>query len=267
MKSSSNLCFDAVLPSNGQIVGNTTQASCQIKALIQIDGHSLLARAIKAVHSSGASQIVVVGNDDVCSEAIQNGATRCLAPGKDGAANILIGLQWLLDTPHQKSEWIMICPTDMPYLCAESLNKFINQIPEDTDVVMPLIAKQDFESRFPHTSSTYHSLKEGIYASGGVFLVRSSAIDAIKNRLARVFAARKSQFRLAQQVGIPIILKLFTGRLSILDIEQRIHKITGLRGKAVLNASPELAFDVDTSDDLAWLDAHEHMQEEFESPC
>ncbi len=267
MKSSFNVCFDAVLPANGQIVGNIAQASSQIKALIQKDGHSLLARTIQAVHICGASRIVVVGNDDVCSEAIQNGATRCLAPGKDGAANILIGLDWLTDSPHEKHEWVMICPTDMPYLCAEKLNDFISQIPEETDLLMPLIAKQDFESRFPHTNSTYLNLKEGVFASGGVFMVRTAAINVIKHNLSRAFSARKSQFKLALLVGLPVIFKLVMGRLSITDIEKRIHQMTGLRGKAILNVPPELAFDVDTSDDLAWLDAHEHMQAEFESQC
>jgi hypothetical protein len=50
---------------------------------------------------------------------------------------------------------------------------------------------------------------------------------------------------LAQLFGWSTVMKFASGRLTIAEMETRAHEVLGIRGRAVIVESPELALDVD----------------------
>jgi hypothetical protein len=144
------------------------------------------------------------------------------------------------------AEWILLCGADLPLLTPAAVSSFLRAAREpNSDFVYGVVRREDLESRFPGARKTFVRVQEGAFTGGSLILVRPSGVVKIRPLIEQAIEARKNPARLASLFGAKYVMKYAMGRLSITDVEQRLHELTGLRGRAVICPHPEIALDVD----------------------
>lgn len=245
--------FDAILPAGGRISGDFARiAGTEIKALIRLDGHTMLSRTINVLRRTrGSGRIVVVGPRETLDEAEECGADGKMLEGASGPENIFRGLAWLQkqDAPSPR---ILIAATDLPFISEDALNAYIQACPLDADLTLPILTREEFEGRFPGSCNEYVSLHEGRFTNGSVNLVDAASLASIRTNVEQIFESRKSQWRMARLVGWRVALGFAARRLSVPMLEKRVSEIVGLRAAAVFHAPAELAYDVDLPEEYAY---------------
>ncbi|HVT11999.1 MAG TPA: NTP transferase domain-containing protein [Fimbriimonadaceae bacterium] len=249
--------YDAILPAGGRIDAEFAKVvGTEYKALIQINGKTLLGQALDALESTGLIRsTIVIGPDEVLVSDDGQRATYKLPPGETGPDNIYRGLNQLLNepTPPQK---VLIVTTDLPFLSAEAITAFLSRCPADKDICIPLIRESDFHRRFPNTTATFVKLKDDSWTTGNIFLMDVEALKKSKPHIDRVFANRKSKIGMAKLLGPVFVLKFLTKRLTLIDLEAKILSMLGCSGAAVTDSDPELHYDIDFIDDYEYVTKH-----------
>ena len=254
---------DVVLPAGGKITGEFARAAGQeIKALIPLQNSTLLRHSIEVLRETGrVGKIVVIGPDAARAEA--ENADAALPEGDSGPENFFRGLDWLERnseaspaTKGEKENRVLIVATDLPFLTADSILKFLDACPPDADVSVPVMSQAAMEARFPGLPGAYVPLIEGPVTTGCAFLVSPQALRRNRAHIEAIFAARKNQMAMARLLGLGFILRYALRRLSIRDIETQCRRILDCSGAAILDSAPELAFDMDTPEEYEYAKTH-----------
>jgi CTP:molybdopterin cytidylyltransferase MocA len=244
------MIIDAILPAAGRIDGSfAAEAGVKTKALISLDGHTVLERAISVLRATGRiGKIVVIGTDEVIDSTAAKAADAVLPEaGPTGPDNIFAGLQWVYEANNQHHpDKVLLLTTDLPFIIPETITDFLDICPDDLDICLPVIRRTEFENRFPGLTIEYVRLRDGEWTMGCAFLLNPTAIARNRSLLDSVFAARKSQIAMARLLGLPFILRYFSKRLTIPQIEQRCLGLLGCSGRGIQQAAPELAMDIDS---------------------
>jgi CTP:molybdopterin cytidylyltransferase MocA len=249
--------YDVVLPAGGRISGDFARsAGTTIKALIEIDGETILRRMIRVLAETGAARrTIVIGPDEALDEARAAGADMVLGEGDSGPENVFRGLEASVAQRAGGDHRVVIAASDLPFLTAAAVEAFVRAAP-DVDIAVPVVRKEDFERAYPKTTSTYVSLREGEITMGCLFLLRPEALLRNRVHLERAFAARKSNLAMAQLIGLPAVIAFALRRLSLDRIEERCRNVLRCSGSAVIGSPAESAFDIDDIADLDYARAH-----------
>nr|WP_309684953.1 NTP transferase domain-containing protein [Armatimonas sp.] len=240
----------AVVTAGGRLDGALAEATGQsVKALVALDGAPLLQRVLEALASSGVVRETVVVGPVAHLEPHVTHPNSLLAEGDSGIENLLRGL----NAVNAGEGFALFAASDLPYLCADSVRWLVENAPEDADIVFPITDRQRYEARFPATPGAWTRLSDGELTGGSVFLMRPAAIARNRALLEKAFTARKSQWQMAQLLGLRFALKFATGRLSVADAVARATVLTGCRCKVLLDAHPHLACDLDTHEEWLYL--------------
>lgn len=245
--------IDALLPAGGRVSGEFAQKSgAEIKALIRFDGVSILKRTIEAIKGADEiGRIVVVGPPETHVEALECGATAVLNESDSGSANILLGLEWL-HAQNDPADRVLVVATDMPFLTSGAVSSFLTSCPADKDICIPVVERTAFERVYPDLIRTDSHLADGWFRLGGLFLMDPSTVLRNRGYLEQVFAARKSNVKMAKLAGIRFILRYVTRRLSTEDIVMRAGEILHCTGAVVKDVTPEIGFDIDLQEEYVY---------------
>ncbi len=240
------MTLDVVLPAGGRISESFAEAAgTTVKALIKFDGKTVLERVVERLREAGVDgRMVVVGPEELISDAIGKLVDAIIPEVGTGPDNILAGLQYLQETGQTGKA--IIANTDLPFMSAQSIRSFLAACPDDLDVCAPVIDKEDFEAHYPGLRAEFVPLKDGLWTMGCLFMVSPAAISENRQHIDKVFEARKSQLRMASLLGLGFVLRLLLHKLAIGDIERRCSAMLGCRVGAVITSDADLAFDLDT---------------------
>ncbi|MDI6783512.1 MAG: NTP transferase domain-containing protein [bacterium] len=225
--------YTAILLAGGRITGQT------IKALIEINGKSCLSSALDALQGSKyINRIIVVGPQEVGVRL--NAPIQFIREGKSGEENIFLGANSL----DYSGKFIIGC-SDMPFICSQDIDAFIELCPADTLANYPIFERNYISQTFPEAKIKYVPLKDGAYTGGNLFLVHTDLFTKYKDLITAGFRARKSQIRMGQLLGLRLNIKFLFRQLTVADIERKVSEILGGKVKAIPNASPNLGMDID----------------------
>lgn len=258
--------YDAILPAGGRIAPPfSLQVGTDSKALIDFGGQSMLARTLNALADSGkVGQTVVVGTPEVLIHKDAALASGLVEAGISLPDNLFLGLDYL-SRVGSTSDKVLVVPTDMPFLTGGIVAKYLDSLPDDKDILIPLIQKHEFEERFPGSSSTFVDLKGGSYTLGGMFLMSREALQKSRPHIEKVVEQRKSKLGMAKLLGPVFVARWLSKNLTLADVERKIQSMLHITGSAVLGVPPDLAYDVDDQEDydyaLARLKKGLEMQE------
>ena len=244
----------AVVTAGGRLDGALAEATGQsVKALVALDDTPMLSRVLGALAASDrVGDTVVVGPDTLKPHVAH--PNRLLAEGDSGIENLLHGLQAV----EAGEGFALFAASDLPFLCVESVRWLIDSAPDDADIVFPITDRQRYEARFPGTPGAWTKLRDGELTGGSVFLMRPAAIQRNRGLIEKVFNARKNQWQLAQLLGLSFALKFATGGLTVAAAEARATALTGCRCRALPDAHPHLACDLDTHEEWLYLKGLTH---------
>lgn len=250
------MSIDVILPAGGRISGEfASAAGATVKALIQIDGQSILHRTLSVLRSSDRfARIVAIGPDEIATGAHCELLDAVLPEGDSGPENIFKGLSWLSETNQGKpTDRVLVLTTDLPFLALDVLERFIDNCPESMEICLPITQREEFEARFPGSPNEYVSLSDGEWTIGCAFLLDPAVLLASREHIENIFSARKSKFAMARLLGLPFIVKYLTRRLDVECIEERCRAILGCSAGGIRGGAPELAFDLDQLEEYQYL--------------
>ncbi|GIV20230.1 MAG: acylneuraminate cytidylyltransferase [Armatimonadota bacterium] len=220
------------------------------RALLHIEGETMLARVVHALQESGVvGQVLVVGN-------VQAPA-GCLALPDTGdfVENVLQAA-----APVAEEEFILYATADVPFLTPQAVADFVVRgVQSGADMCYPIIPLDLCRQRFPHLPRTALSLREGTFTGGNLLLIRAGTVRQQADLLRRAFAARKSVWSMAQVLGAGIIARAVLARLisprllSIAHIKRRVQQLMGATAQEIVTEYAEIGVDIDRAEHVQKL--------------
>ncbi|MCK4258663.1 MAG: nucleotidyltransferase family protein [Halanaerobiales bacterium] len=222
------------------------------EALIEIKGVPMVKYVVQAALGAElVERVAVVGPVDILRPYLEE--VDILVNSKAQIVeNISAGIKAL-----QSDRNILILTSDIPLIQSDTIDFFINQCnTREADCYYPIISKEANQSRFPGTQRTYARLRDGVYTGGNIFSIHPRVVDEATDFMRKLVTWRKNPLKLSQVFGLKFIFKFITGRLTISELEKRVHKITGFSAAALVCEYPEIGFDVDKPSDLAFMEKY-----------
>jgi len=195
------------------------------------------------------ARIICVAPDAV-NRAV-NGVDLWLPSGPSGPENMRLGLSHA--EPNQPA---LLCTSDLPLMTAESVRAFTKACRSDAPVTVGLVRASAYQQAFPDAPpSEFVSLSDiGPVTIAGLFQIQPDLLTRRAALFDTLFAARKSQARMAGIAGPKLLWQLATRTLRLSDLTQRAEQLLGGPVQVILNTDPTLAYDADTLDDYTYAE-------------
>ncbi|RYG38181.1 hypothetical protein EON81_04405 [bacterium] len=237
--------FDAIIPAGGVLPEPfAAKVGVRNKALITFNGRTMLAGTLQALQESGDVRNTILVTDDEVGKHPDAASATILPAGRSAPANILAALRHLAGSP-DRAERVLVVTSDLPYLTGGMLKDFIDRCPSDKDFCVPLVTAEEYEARFPGSTSSYVKLTDGRWTIGGTYLVKTDAFEKALPHIERAFEQRKSTLGMVKLLGPSFAIKFLTKRLSVPNVLGKVESIIGASGYPVKGAAADLAYDID----------------------
>lgn len=246
----SNSFRSAVVTAGGTVDGAFAQRiGTNYKALAPVRGQKLIERTIQALRGGGIERIAVVAPGEVAN--VCRDAVDVIIPAKEhGGAN-----QWLALNAFEFETPFVYATCDMPYIDAAAVSWFVSNA-RPREVSMALTEFADFKKRFPGAPPFGITLGGERVVNGGLFAVPEHSSHTLEAVGITLFNARKNPLKMARIAGAGILLRYLVGNLGVGDIEYRAQQLIERPARAVRNAPPELAYDIDTLSEYEYAAAN-----------
>jgi GTP:adenosylcobinamide-phosphate guanylyltransferase len=211
------------------------------KAFLPVGGRPMVERVLRALNKTPEIGRCGLVAPSPIPETIASLCDSLIPERGDLMENTVAGLAAFPD-----AEWVLLCGADLPLLTPAAVSSFLRAArTPDSDFGYGIVRREDLESRLEGAKKTFVRVQEGHFTGGSLILVRPSAVAKMRPLIEQAIEARKNPAKLASLFGAKYVMKYAMGRLSIADVEQRLHELSGLRGRAVVCPHPEIAMDVD----------------------
>lgn len=233
----------------GQRPGETDPAAAYAgvahKALIELEGRTLLARVISALDDAGAGRIAVAcDHPQVIAEVDRLGRGADRQPTAGGPSQSVADAAEVLGTP------LLITTADHALLRGEWVARFLADIPPDTDVAVLLAPEADVRAAAPNTKRTYLKFRDGRYSGCNLFLLKTPQALKVVEVWRRVEAHRKQPWKIALMLGPVSLIAYALGLLTLDATVARLGRLAGVKAVAVRTPYGLAAVDVDKPADL-----------------
>lgn len=213
------------------------------KALIELEGETLLARVVAALRTSGAAEVAVISSHpDVRAEVARLGAT--VLDEASGPSLSVLAAARQLGTP------LLVTTADHALLQPEWIRRFLAETPADADVAVLVAARATVEAAAPGTRRTWLKLSDGDWSGCNLFWLANDRALAVIDLWRRVEAERKRPWRMAWILGPRMLLRFVTRRLALRAAAQRLGDLAGVRASIVVTPYGLASVDVDKPADL-----------------
>lgn len=221
----------------------TAYAGVAHKALIMLEGQTLLARVIEALRGAGAGRILVSTNEPAVAQAATTLGAEVLAAAASPSLSVAEALE-------AASAPLLVTTSDHALLRAEWVSRFLADAPEDSDICALLAPEAAVRAAAPHTQRTYLAFADGRYSGCNLFLLRTPEAGAVIQLWRRVEVERKRPWRVAAMIGPGMLIGYALRRLTLDGAVARLGARTGVRAAAVRTPFGLAAVDVDKPSDL-----------------
>jgi molybdopterin-guanine dinucleotide biosynthesis protein A len=220
------------------------------KSLIDLGGKSMVERILDALGDApSVGRIVLVEHDAGFPESVRARASAFVKGGASILASLAAGLGALEDDP----ERVLVLACDLPFLTGAALEDWLLRCSRrEADVHYSFVERGNSERKYPALRHTWVRLKDGTFCGGGLVLITPGAVARARAAMERLTAARKRPWELAGILGLSLLVKLPLGILTVAEAERTATRLFGCPVAGVESPSPELAFNVDGPEELAY---------------
>ena len=230
------------------------EAGVAAKALAPFGGRALVAWVLEALRASRVVERIVV--------VLPEGVEGLDLPPASGVVPI-VGGRRLVDSlalglgaaGGLAAERLMVVTADLPWLTGAIVDDFITRA-ADADLVYAAVPADAMRRRFPAQRRTYARLRDGTFTGGNAVLLSPAVVPALLPLVERAYRSRKNPLALASLIGWDVTVQLLAHRLSIRTAERRIGSLLGAEARAMRDADPALAADIDRPEHLALRPPH-----------
>lgn len=213
------------------------------KALIRLEGETLLARVVAALKAAGAGRIAVVSGDLGVRAEIARLGCEALDEAAGPSLSVRAGAE-ALGTP------LVVTTADHALLRPEWVTRFLADTPSDADVTVLVAARPTVEAAAPETRRTWLKLADGDWSGCNLFYLANERALGVIDLWRRVEAERKRPWKMAQILGPGMLLRYLARRLSLKDGAARLGQLAGVRAAIVETPYGLASVDVDKPADL-----------------
>ncbi len=217
------------------------------KALIDMGGQTMLERVVGALQASRyVENILIVGLEPETTARLGFARPVSFLPDQGSmVGNMLAGCDWLA-REQPGTTVILGCSADIPTITPAIIDAFVEACrPWDRAVYYNFVSRETLESRFPNSKRTYSKLNGAEVAGGDMVMARVDVVARNRPLIDSMTGARKQPWRIAQIVGLRMLLKFLLRRVTFADIEATGERLIGAPVKIILGSPAELAMDAD----------------------
>ncbi|MBX3486131.1 nucleotidyltransferase family protein [Phenylobacterium sp.] len=213
------------------------------KALIRLEGRTLLSRVAVALRDAGAARIAVVSSHpEVRAEAAVLGVEVRDEEAGPSASVKVAGEH--LGTP------LLVTTADHALLQGDWVRRFLDDVPTEADVAALVAARATVEAAAPGTERTWIRLADGHWSGCNLFYLANARAMGVVDLWRRVEAERKRPWRQAQILGLGMLARYALGRLTLKDAAARLGTLAGVKAAIVETPYGLASVDVDKPADL-----------------
>lgn len=247
--------MDGIITAGGRLKGAfARQVGVSIKALMLLEGKTLLERTVSAMRGSRfIERVCVIGPAEVEAPARAAGADLFVLERTTGIDNMLAGIEAL-----QSQGRVIQSASDLPFLTAGDIDDVAQKTPPDACLSYVVLERSEVEAEIDAPHATYIRFRDGEFTGGSVFALDAPTLRRIEPVLQRAFAARKSQVGMVRLLGPSLTLRMLLGQVvrgclpTTEDARRRVEQLIGCPCALVRGCSTGVARDVDNAED--WED-------------
>ena len=218
------------------------------KALIEIDGTTLLERVVAALRGASITNIAVCCDEGPVAELARKLGVAILAPGKGPSASVANAFE-VLGAP------LLVTTSDHALLQPAWIRELVEKTPESADLSVMLAERSRVEAVMPHARRTYLKFADGDWSGCNLFYLRTPAARRALDTWSIVEADRKRPWRIAARLGFSTLLSMLLRRLTLAEGLSRLGERVGVRAALVAASDGLAAVDVDKQADLEAVSA------------
>ena len=217
------------------------------KGLIDINGKPMISYVIESIRASNIiDKIVIVGNKSDYTNPSYFNIDGMIEDRGSIIENVRAGVEYF-----KNDDRVLIATCDIPLITGDGIRDFVEKSLESKgDVCYPIVERSICEARYPETKRTYGNLVEGSFTGGNITLLNPKIIDRCIDVAKKMIEHRKNPIKMSRVLGLPFLIKLILGRLTISAVEKRVEKILKINPKAIICDHPEIGNDVDKPEDI-----------------
>lgn len=229
-----------------------TAAGVSHKALIDIDGRSMIERVVAALAQSPAVERIVIAIEypELLAERPALREAACGKPltlmptGAGPSATVSAALSGE-GTP------LLVTTADHALLEPSWIAEFLAACPADADVVVAMARREQVQTAVPDTQRTYLRFADGGFSGCNLFLLARPAAGDVVGFWRQLESERKKPLRMIGRLGWVFALRYRLGQLSLADAIARLGRLAGGAHLAIVEMKDgRAAIDVDKPQDL-----------------
>ncbi len=211
------------------------------KAFIKLIGRPMINYVIDALKASNCIENIAVVGDKNQLLSLATDVDMIIDNNGSMLDNIKVGVNHFAE-----DSMILISTCDIPLLTGEAVEDFVKRALETkADICYPIINRKTCELAYPESVRTYASLREDQFTGGNLFMLNPAILDKSIYIAEQMISYRKSPAKMSKVLGIPFLIKLATGKLTIGDIESRASRLLNIRAKAIISDYADIGNDID----------------------
>ncbi len=212
------------------------------KAMILLQGTTLLARVAAALRGAGAGRIAVSADHPaVLIEAMRLGL-EVIPPAAGPSDSVARGFN-VLGAP------LLVTTADHALLEPEWVARFIADAPA-ADVAALLARRPEVEAAALGTRRTWLRFADGSWSGCNLFWLATPQAAAAIGLWREVEADRKRPWRIVRRLGPGLLFRYLTGRLTLATAIRHLGRRAGIEAAVVATPFGLAAVDVDKPADL-----------------
>lgn len=227
----------------GEIDPVAAYAGVGHKALITLEGRTLLDRVLDAVRAAGPETIGVAANDEAIKTRLA-GAGLVILPTASGPSQSVEIAAGELGFP------LVVTTVDHALLRPEWITQFLTDTPDWADVAVLLASEEKVQAAAPRTKRTYLRFQDGRYSGCNLFLLRNETALNVVETWRRVEAMRKQPWKIAAMLGPSFLIRYLLNRLTLDQAVLKLGRLAKVKAAAVRAHDGLAAIDVDKPSDL-----------------
>ena len=213
------------------------------KALIEIEGRTMLERVVTALRGSGASPIAVSCDDPQVIALAQRLGAQVLPTGN--GPSVSAGLAF-----EQLGAPLLVTTSDHALLQSEWVEQLVVDTPDDADVGIMLARRDAIEAVLPESRRTYLRLADAEWSGCNLFFLKTPGARAAIDSWQAVEADRQRPWRIAWRLGLKTLLSYAMGRMTMAQAIATLGRRMGVEARLVPARNGLAAVDADKPGDL-----------------
>lgn len=137
--------------------------------------------------------------------------------------------------------WTLFASADSVLMSSQDTLNFLRDCSAySTDIMVPLVSKDNFRNSFPEVEKHFFKLVEGKFALGRAFIARTESARRGAHKASGMAELAEDPIALAKSMGVKLSMKYALGRLSMEDVEKFADSHLEVNSKFVVTSGSTL---------------------------